>query len=319
MKKIRNVITGLLLGLSLNFANAQQDPNNLFLVEVDNIYNTASAGKVLGMPNIGDRSMSAEETLMYQVLNCRWENGRWIRYTANPNGKGTIKVGHPFLQADGNRVFFVSNIPGGAGGFDIYYSEKRNGKWSDPTNLGLKVNSSEDEFFPFITDAGVLQIYRGSTQVNFDLAEVIGATTQLAIQTPAKNTNTVTSAPVIQQPTKPVAPVATKPETPKPVAPPVVQPVTPSTAMVSTPKTGVEYRIQLGSYSKPNWTVLNQLDDLGSFNTIKTPSGLTSVHLGSFSSLSEAQSLLKKVRLRAGFENAYVVGVENDKVVSVHK
>ena len=58
---------------------------------------------------------------------------------------------------------------------------------------------------------------------------------------------------------------------------------------------------------------------MGSLNTIKTASGLTSVHLGSFSSLSEAQTLLKKVRLRAGFENAYVVGVENDKVVSVHK
>jgi cell division septation protein DedD len=317
MKKIRNVITGLLLGLSLNFANAQQDPNNLFLVEVDNIFNTASAGKVLGMPNIGDRSMSAEETLMYQVLNCRWENGKWIRYTANPNGKGTIKVGHPFLQADGNRVFFVSNIPGGAGGFDVYYSEKRNGKWSDPTNLGLKVNSSEDEFFPFITDAGVLQVYRGSTQVNFDLAEVIGATSQLTVQTPPKNTNTVTPAPVLQQPTKPIVPVAPKLETPKPA--PVVQPTAPSTTIASTPKTGVEYRIQLGSYSKPNFTVLNQLNDLGSFNTIKTASGLTSVHLGSFSSLSEAQTLLKKVRLRAGFENAYVVGVENDKVVSVHK
>jgi hypothetical protein len=315
MKKIRNVITGLLLGLSLNFANAQQDPNNLFLVEVDNIFNTASAGKVLGMPNIGDRSMSAEETLMYQVLNCRWENGKWIRYTANPNGKGTIKVGHPFLQADGNRVFFVSNIPGGAGGFDVYYSEKRNGKWSDPTNLGLKVNSSEDEFFPFITDAGVLQVYRGSTQVNFDLAEVIGATSQLTVQTPPKNTNTVTPAPVVQQPTKPIVPVAPKPEAPKPV----LQPSAPTTPIASTPKVGVEYRIQLGSYSKPNWTVLNQLDDLGSLNTIKTASGLTSVHLGSFSSLSEAQTLLKKVRLRAGFENAYVVGVENDKVVSVHK
>lgn len=315
MKKIRNVITGLLLGLSLNFANAQQDPNNLFLVEVDNIFNTASAGKVLGMPNIGDRSMSAEETLMYQVLNCRWENGKWIRYTANPNGKGTIKVGHPFLQADGNRVFFVSNIPGGAGGFDVYYSEKRNGKWSDPTNLGLKVNSSEDEFFPFITDAGVLQVYRGSTQVNFDLAEVIGATSQLTVQTPPKNINTVTPAPVLQQPTKPIVPVAPKPEAPKPV----LQPSAPTTPIASTPKTGVEYRIQLGSYSKPNFTVLNQLNDLGSFNTIKTASGLTSVHLGSFSSLSEAQTLLKKVRLRAGFENAYVVGVENDKVVSVHK
>lgn len=310
MKKIRNVITGLLLGVSLNFANAQQDPNNLFLVEVDNLFNTSLAGKVLGMPNIGDRSMSAEETLMYQILNCRWENGKWIRYTANPNGKGSIRVGHPFIQADGNRVFFVSNISGGAGGFDVYYSEKRNGKWSDPTNLGLKVNSTEDEFFPFITDAGVLQVYRGSTQVNFDLAEVIGSTSQLSVKEPSRPV----AQPTVSQPIKPSPP---KPEAVQPA--PIVKPAAPSSPSVSSAKTGVEYRIQIGSYSNPNWTVLNQLNDLGTFSTVKTATGLTSVHLGSFNSLTEAQGLMKKVRMRAGFENAYVVGVENDKVVSVHK
>ncbi|HUH74049.1 MAG TPA: SPOR domain-containing protein [Chitinophagales bacterium] len=317
MKKIRNVITGLLLGLSLNFANAQQDPNNLFLVEVDNLYNTSLAGKVLGMPNIGDRSMSAEETLMYQILNCRWENGKWIRYTANPNGKGTIKVGHPFIQSDGNRVFFVSNIPGGAGGFDVYYSEKRSGKWSDPTNLGLKVNSSEDEFFPFITDAGVLQIYRNSTQVNFDLVEVIGSTTQLALQAASKNTapQTPTAIPT----TKPVPSAIPAPKVPQQAPAEVLTPAVQTSPVVAAPTAGVDYRIQLGSYSNPNWAVLNQLNDLGAFKTIKTTTGLTSVHLGSFNNLSEAQSLMRKVRLRAGFENAYVVGVENDKVVSVHK
>lgn len=312
MRVLRNVVTGLMMGLGFTQIHAQQDPNNLFLVEVDNIYNASLAGKVLGMPNIGDRSMSAEETLMYQVLNCRWENGRWLRYTGNPNGKGTIKVGHPFLQSDGNRVFFVSNIPGGAGGFDIYYSEKRSGKWTDPTNLGLKVNSASDEFFPFITDAGILQIYRNSTQVNFDLAEVIGATTQLAIQSQPKPAATTTQPVYTPEP----APVKTQPA-PSPSPAPVVQ--APVATTQSQPQTGVEYRVQLGSFSNPNWTVLNQVSDLGSFKTIKTATGLTSVHLGAFKTLAEAQQLAQKVKMRAGFGNAYVVAVENDKVISVHR
>lgn len=309
MRIFKNILAGLVLGLGTLHTQAQQDPNNLFLVEVDNIFNSNLAGQVLGMPNIGDRNMSAEETLMYQVLNCRWENGRWLRYTGNPNGKGTIKVGHPFLQSDGNRLFFVSNIPGGAGGFDVYYSEKRNGKWSDPTNLGLKVNSATDEFFPFITDAGILQIYRNSTQVNFDLAEVIGATTQLAIK----------PQPVPSQPVK------TQPEQPKPTTPvqtPVLQPTPPAVTTPvqnSTPQGGVEYRVQLGSFSNPNWTVLNQVADLGSFKTIKTNTGLTSVHLGAFKTLEEAQQLAQKVKMRAGFGNAYVVAVEGDKILSIHR
>ncbi len=313
MRVLRNVVTGLMMGLGFTQLHAQQDPNNLFLVEVDNLYNASLAGQVLGMANIGDRSMSAEEILMYQVLNCRWENGRWLRYTGNPNGKGTIKVGHPFLQTDGNRVFFVSNIPGGAGGFDIYYSEKRNGKWTDPTNLGLKVNSASDEFFPFITDAGILQIYRNSTQVNFDLAEVIGATTQLAIQSQPKSAPT--QAP--SQPAYTPAPAPTQmPVKTQPALAPVAQaPV----AATSEQQAGVEYRVQLGSFSNPNWTVLNQVSDLGSFKTIKTPTGLTSVHLGSFKTLADAQQLAQKVKLRPGFGNAYVVAVENDKVISVHR
>jgi hypothetical protein len=284
-------------------AFAFQDPNNLFLVEVDNVYNVDLAGKTGGMPSVGDRPLSAEEILMYEVLNCRWEQGRWIRYTANANARGSIKVGHPYLQPGRNRIFFISNIPGGVGGFDIYYADKKGSKWSEPTNLGLKVNTASDELFPFVTDAGVLQIYRNSIQVNFDLAEVLGDAKKLV----EKLEEVKPTAPVTKAPEK--APVTT----PAPKAPesPVAAPK-PATK-------GIEYRVQLGSFSNPNWVVLNQLKDLGDFKTIKTAAGLTSVHLGSFSSLESAQSLLQKVKARPGFENAYVVGVEGEQVVSVHR
>jgi hypothetical protein len=251
------------------------------------------------MPSVGDRPLSAEEILMYEVLNCRWEQGRWIRYTANTNAKGTIKVGHPYLQPGKSRIFFISNIPGGVGGFDIYYAEKKGSKWSEPTNIGLKVNTASDELFPFVTDANVLQIYRNSIQVNFDLAEVLGDAKKLV----EKLEEAKPAAPV----TKAAAPAPDK----APVAPPAPSP--------KSAAKGIEYRVQLGSFSNPNWVVLNQVKDLGDFNTLKTATGLTSVHLGSFNSLEAAQSLLQKVKARPGFENAYVVGVEGGQVVSVHR
>jgi len=295
-----------LLALSSFFAASSafafQDPNNLFLVEVDNVYNVELAGKKGGMPSVGDRPLSAEEILMYEVLNCRWEQGRWIRYTANANAKGSVKVGHPYLQPGKNRIFFISNIPGGVGGYDIYYAEKKGNIWSEPTNIGLKVNTASDELFPFVTDANVLQIYRNSIQVNFDLAEVLGDAKKLVEK--LEVTKPVTPAPTPEK--APItAPAPKAPESPAAPSKPVAK--------------GVEYRVQLGSFSNPNWVVLNQLKDLGDFNTIKTATGLTSVHLGSFNSLEGAQSLLQKVKARPGFENAYVVGVEGGQVVSVHR
>lgn len=47
-------------------------------------------------------------------------------------------------------MIFASNRPGGMGGYDIYYSVFRKGKWSSPVNMGPTVNSDADEFRPVV-------------------------------------------------------------------------------------------------------------------------------------------------------------------------
>jgi hypothetical protein len=49
-----------------------------------------------------------------------------------------------------NIMFFVSDRPGGLGGFDLYYSIFNNGNWSSPVNMGPDFNSSSDEYRPVI-------------------------------------------------------------------------------------------------------------------------------------------------------------------------
>lgn len=49
-----------------------------------------------------------------------------------------------------NVMVFTSNREGGFGGFDLYYSIFRNGKWSSPVNFGPEINSSSDEYRPVI-------------------------------------------------------------------------------------------------------------------------------------------------------------------------
>lgn len=49
-----------------------------------------------------------------------------------------------------NIMFFVSDRPGGLGGFDLYYSVFENGNWNSPINMGPDYNSSSDEYRPVI-------------------------------------------------------------------------------------------------------------------------------------------------------------------------
>lgn len=54
-----------------------------------------------------------------------------------------------FNQAD-QRLYFSSDMPGGFGGWDIYFCEFRDGQWKWPVNMGWKVNGPFDELFPSV-------------------------------------------------------------------------------------------------------------------------------------------------------------------------
>lgn len=62
-------------------------------------------------------------------------------------------VGHPSLSADGNTMYFSSNMSGGYGGADIYKVAKGNGgEWGKAENMGSDVNTEGDEMFPFFEE-----------------------------------------------------------------------------------------------------------------------------------------------------------------------
>jgi len=54
----------------------------------------------------------------------------------------------PFIRD--NIMLFTSDRPGGLGGYDLYYSVYRNGKWSSPNNMGPAINTEHNEYRPVI-------------------------------------------------------------------------------------------------------------------------------------------------------------------------
>lgn len=73
-----------------------------------------------------------------------------------PFNSPEYSCGHPTITKDGNFMIFASDMPGGKGGQDLYYSEFSGGTWSEPVNLGSDINTEGDEVFPFLHEDGTL-------------------------------------------------------------------------------------------------------------------------------------------------------------------
>ena len=54
----------------------------------------------------------------------------------------------PFVYK--NIMLFSSNRPGGMGGYDLYYSIFKKGKWGSPINMGPRINTASDEYRPLL-------------------------------------------------------------------------------------------------------------------------------------------------------------------------
>ena len=97
---------------------------------------------------------------------CRYENtgpmgaeiwtlkrmgGRWGEPAEVVLGPDSLVFAHPAISPDGSTLYFVSDMPGGYGGNDIWKVTKINGdQWGTPVNLGIDINTPGDELFPYL-------------------------------------------------------------------------------------------------------------------------------------------------------------------------
>ena len=95
------------------------------------------------------------QTILYAKKD---KEGRWSN-PAVASFAGKYSDLEPAFSIDGKKIYFSSNRPISGNrikDFDIWVVEKENDKWGEPKNIGIPVNTSEDEFYPSITKSGNL-------------------------------------------------------------------------------------------------------------------------------------------------------------------
>jgi hypothetical protein len=81
---------------------------------------------------------------------------KWTNIIPFPFADPRFNYSTPALSPDENRLYFSSDKPGGFGGMDLYYSEKKDGTWREPVNMGPLINTARSESFPFASRDGKL-------------------------------------------------------------------------------------------------------------------------------------------------------------------
>ncbi len=91
-----------------------------------------------------------------KIFMAQRKNNTWDRPVMLLIVSDSISVAHPSISADGKLLYFISDMPGGYGGNDIWVCKKEGADWGRPQNLGRPINSANDELFPYIRSNGKL-------------------------------------------------------------------------------------------------------------------------------------------------------------------
>jgi len=114
-----------------------------------------------------------------KIYEAKRGNFDWEKVREMPFNSDEYSCVHPTLSPDGAKLFFSSDMPGGYGGFDLWFVLREGDSWSDPINLGSRVNTTGNEVFPFMHESDMLFFssdgYRGEGGLDLYMIDLGGA------------------------------------------------------------------------------------------------------------------------------------------------
>jgi outer membrane protein OmpA-like peptidoglycan-associated protein len=118
----------------------------------DGAVSIAADGQTLYFASNRNATLTSDQNIWVATLEGKdWKNIHEIGPPINTSKWES----QPSISPDGKKLFFASNRPGGLGDIDIYVSHQlADGRWTEPVNLGSKINSKQYDASPFIAADG---------------------------------------------------------------------------------------------------------------------------------------------------------------------
>lgn len=98
------------------------------------------------------KSEGGYQTNRLKIFSATKTDGVWGELVPFHLNSDEYSVGHPTLSRDGQTLYFVSDMPGGQGGTDIWMCKRSGDSWGQASNLGPTINTKMNEMFPTIGD-----------------------------------------------------------------------------------------------------------------------------------------------------------------------
>lgn len=103
-------------------------------------------------------TVESNKNTIATIIQLKKINGQWQMAVA-PFSGNYYDLEATFAP-DGKNLYFVSNRPlqkdSAIKDFDIWRTDKVNGVWQEPKNLGAVINTGADEFYPSVTNNGTI-------------------------------------------------------------------------------------------------------------------------------------------------------------------
>lgn len=94
-------------------------------------------------------------------------NEEWVVSRDFPFKNPEFNFAHPAISITGDTLIFSSDLEGGFGKADLYMSIRIEDQWSEPVNLGDKINTAGSELFPTFGPDGMLLFSSNGHQPNY--------------------------------------------------------------------------------------------------------------------------------------------------------
>lgn len=99
---------------------------------------------------------AARHDVKLKIVVMKEVDDKWVISEELPFNSMEFDYTHPAISSTGDTLVFSSDRKGGYGKSDLYMSVRSEGEWSEPQNLGQRVNTSGNEYFPGFGPDGLL-------------------------------------------------------------------------------------------------------------------------------------------------------------------